>query len=47
MAATLFLNMIESGVAAVVGIEGIGLIAAPGRLQLESGLLLKKFDNFY
>ncbi len=31
-AALLFLNIIESGVAAVIGILGIGLIAASGRL---------------
>jgi hypothetical protein len=30
-AALLFLNIIESGVAAVIGILGIGLIAASGR----------------
>jgi hypothetical protein len=31
-AALLFLNIIESGVAAVIGILGIGLIGASGRL---------------
>jgi len=31
-AALLFLNLIESGVAAVIGILGIGLIAVSGRL---------------
>jgi hypothetical protein len=39
--ALLFLNIIESGVAAVIGILGIGLIAASGsskikRLKIES-----------
>ena len=31
-AALLFLDVIESGVAAVIGILGIGLIAASGRI---------------
>jgi hypothetical protein len=31
-AALLFLDVIESGVAAVIGIMGIGLIAASGRI---------------
>ena len=31
-AGLLFLNIIESGVAAVIGILGIGLIATSGRL---------------
>jgi len=31
-ASLLFLNIIESGVAAVIGILGIGLIAASGRV---------------
>lgn len=35
-AALLFLNVIESGVAAVIGILGIGLIAVSGRLSTES-----------
>jgi hypothetical protein len=32
-AALLFLNIIESGVAAVIGILGIGLIAASGSMR--------------
>jgi len=32
-AALLFFNIIESGVAAVIGILGIGLIATSGRLD--------------
>ena len=31
-AALLFLNIIESGVAAMIGVLGIGLIAVSGRL---------------
>jgi len=32
-AALLFLNIIESGVAAIIGILGIGLFAASGRFN--------------
>jgi high-affinity Fe2+/Pb2+ permease len=37
-AALLFLHIIESGVAAVIGIVGIGLIAASGGLIAASGV---------
>jgi hypothetical protein len=36
-AALLLLNVIESGIAAMIGIVGIGLIAASGRSKIKKG----------